>query len=148
MTETMHLIAPYLGASTLAWVVYCLASNLRIRPKVRRALEDYYASTGIAQQSISSSEQIGIRIAERLPFSFTSWEEHLKWAQRGGYFTAWGVGRLLFTAMIYAGISTCVLLVNPVPLALLVPLCAAAYPFLSVRCQGQHGAQARRARPA
>jgi tight adherence protein C len=37
--------------------------------------------------------------------------------------------------MIYAGIGLCVLLVNPAPLALLVPLCAAAYPFISVRAK-------------
>ena len=37
MTETLRLIAPFLGASTLAWVAYYLVKNLRIRPKVGRA---------------------------------------------------------------------------------------------------------------
>ena len=135
MTETLRLIAPFLGASTLAWVAYYLVKNLRLRPKVGRLLEDFYASAGNSKPITSRSEQIGERIAERLPFSFDSWEEHLKWAQRGGYFKGWGIGRLVFTAMLYASLSACVLLANPSPAALFIPLGAAAYPFLSVRAK-------------
>ena len=135
MTETLRLIAPLLGASTLAWVAYYLVSNLRLRPKVGRLLEDFYASAGNNKPIVSRGEQIGERIAERLPFSFDTWEEHLKWAQRGGYFKGWGIGRLISTAMLYASLSTCVLLANPSPAALLIPLGAAAYPFLSLRAK-------------
>jgi Flp pilus assembly protein TadB len=116
-------------------VVSYLVANLRIRPKVARGLEDFYASAGNDRRAASRSEQIGNRVAQRLPFSLDTWEEHLRWAQRGGYFTDWGIGRLVFTAMIYAGISGLVLLVNPAPIALLVPLGAAAYPFISVRAK-------------
>jgi Flp pilus assembly protein TadB len=135
VTETLRLIAPILSASTLAWVVYYLARNLRFRPKVARLLEDFYASAGNTPQAISRSEQIGRRIAERFPFSFDSWEEHLRWAQRGGYFKGWGIGRLVFMAMIYASLGACVLLVNPAPAALLIPFGAAVYPFISVRAK-------------
>jgi tight adherence protein C len=38
-------------------------------------------------------------------------------------------------AMIYASVGACVLLVNPSPVSLLVPLGAAAYPFISVRAK-------------
>jgi tight adherence protein C len=135
MAETLRLIAPFLGAGTLALVASYLVADLRIRPKVARGLEDFYASAGNEQRAASRGEQIGNRVAQRLPFSLDTWEEHLRWAQRGGYFTDWGIGRLVFTAMIYAGVGGLVLLANPAPVSLLVPLGAAAYPFISVRAK-------------
>lgn len=135
MADTLRLVAPFLGAGTLALVVYFLAGSLNLRPKVGRGLEDFYASAGNEQKAASRGEQIGNRVAERLPFSLDTWEEHLRWAQRGGYFKGWGIGRLVFTAMIYAGVGALVLLVNPAPASLLVPLGAAAYPFISVRAK-------------
>ena len=135
MAETLRSIAPFLGAGTLALVVSYLVANLRIRPKVVRGLEDFYASAGNDRRAASHGEQIGNRIAHRLPFSLDTWEEHLRWAQRGGYFRDWGIGSLIFTAMIYAGVGGLVLLVNPAPISLLVPLGAAAYPFISVRAK-------------
>jgi len=135
MAETLRLVAPFLGAGTLALVVYFLAGSLNLKPKVGRGLEDFYASAGNEQKAASRGEQIGNRVAERLPFSLETWEEHLRWAQRGGYFKGWGIGRLVFTAMIYAGVGALVLLVNPAPASLLVPLGAAAYPFISVRAK-------------
>jgi hypothetical protein len=56
VTETLRLIAPILSASTLAWVVYYLARNLRFRPKVARLLEDFYASAGNTPQANRSVE--------------------------------------------------------------------------------------------
>jgi tight adherence protein C len=135
MADTLRLVAPFLGAGTLALVVYFLAGSLNLKPKVGRGLEDFYASAGNEQKAASRGEQIGNRVAERLPFSLDTWEEHLRWAQRGGYFKGWGIGRLVFTAMIYAGVGALVLLVNPAPASLLVPLGAAAYPFISVRAK-------------
>lgn len=135
MADTLRLVAPFLGAGTLALVVYFLAGSLNLQPKVGRGLEDFYASAGNEQKAASRGEQIGNRVAERLPFSLDTWEEHLRWAQRGGYFKGWGIGRLVFTAMIYAGVGALVLLVNPAPASLLVPLGAAAYPFISVRAK-------------
>ena len=135
MTETLRLIAPFLGASTLAWVAYFLVKYIRIRPKVGRLLEDFYTSAGNSKPITSLSEQIGERVAEHLPFSFNSWEEHLKWAQRGRYFKGWGIGRLVFMAMLSGSLGACVLLATPAPAALLLPLGAAAYPFLSLRAK-------------
>jgi tight adherence protein C len=135
MTDTLRLVAPFLGAGTLALLAYFFAGSLRARPKVGRGLEDFYASVGNDQRTASRGEQIGNRVAERLPISLEAWEEHLRWAQRGGYFKGWGIGRLVFTAMIYAGVGALVLLVNPAPASLLVPLGAATYPFISVRAK-------------
>ena len=135
MTDTLRLVAPFLGAGTLAYLAYYLASSLHFRSKGRSRLEDYYSSPGNNQHKASQSEQIGNRVAERLPFSLVAWEEHLRWAQRGGYFKGWGIGRLVFTALVYAVVGACALLVNPAPISLLVPLGAAAYPFISVRAK-------------
>ncbi len=98
-------------------------------------LNEFYASSGGDTQAASREELIGKRVAARLPFSLEAWEAHLRWAQRGGYFKGWGIGRLVFTAMIYASIGAMVLLVNPAPASLLLPLGAAAYPFISVRAK-------------
>jgi Flp pilus assembly protein TadB len=135
MTEILRLMAPFLGASTLAWVVYYLASHLRIRPGAERHLEDFYAAAGNTSPAPSRSEQIGERIAERLPFSLDSWKEHLQWAQRGGKYKDWGVGRLVFMALCFACLGASALLINPSPASLLVPLGAALYPFVSVRAR-------------
>jgi len=133
------MFAPYLGASALTWVAYYLVVNFRIQPKIGRLLEDFYASAGNTRRATSRSEQIGNRIAERLPFSLDAWEEHLKWAQRGGYFKGWGIGRLVFMATLYAGVGVCVLLAHPSPASLLIPLGAAAYPFISVHANASEG---------
>ena len=135
MNETLRLIAPYLSASTLAWLAYFLVKNLRFRAKAGRLLGDFYAASGNAERAISRGEQIGNQISARLPFSLEAWEEHLKWAQRGGYFKEWGLGRLVFVAMLCAGSGIFVVLVHPSFVALLVPIAAAAYPFISVRAK-------------
>jgi Flp pilus assembly protein TadB len=135
MAEILRLIAPFLGATSLAWVGYTLAKSLRLRSRLGRALEDFYIPSGNAERATSRSEQIGDRIAKRLPFSLGPWEEHLRWAQRGGHFKGWGIGRLVFTAMVCAGAGACSLLINPAPASLLIPLGAAAYPFISLRAK-------------
>jgi tight adherence protein C len=135
MTDTLRLAAPFLGAGTLAFLAYFLTGSLRVKPRAGRMLDEFYASEGDDRQAASREEQIGRRVAERLPFSLEAWEAHLRWAQRGGYFKGWGIGRLVFTALIYAGVGACVLLVNPAPASLLLPLGAAAYPFISVRAK-------------
>jgi Flp pilus assembly protein TadB len=135
MTETLSLIAPYLSASCLAWLAYYLVSNLRFRSKAGRLLGEFYAAAGNRKPITSRGEQIGNKIAELLPFSLDTWEEHLKWAHRGGYYKDWGIGRLVFMAMLYASLSAWVLLANPSPASMLIPIGAAAYPFLSVRAK-------------
>jgi Flp pilus assembly protein TadB len=135
MIQTLRSISPFLCALTMGWFAYYLVKNLRLHPKVGRLLEDFYASAGNTQTPTSRSEQIGDRIAQRLPISFDPWEAHLKWAQRGGYFSGWGIGRLVFMAFVYASLGACTLIANPAPISLLIPILAAGYPFLSVRAK-------------
>lgn len=131
----MDLIAPILAAGALAFIAHTLIAGLSFRPKVARGLSDFYATAGSGQAVSSSSERIGGQIVQRLPFSLEAWDDHLRWAQRGGFYSGWGIGRLVFTALIYGAAGAVGLLVNPAPVSLLLPLGAAAYPFISVRAK-------------
>jgi Flp pilus assembly protein TadB len=135
MSETLRIVVPFLGALTLAFVAYLVAGSLRFRPRLARGLENYYAAGSSGQPAARRGDDIGEHIAENLPFSLSAWEVHLHWAQRGGYYTGWGIGRLVFTAMLYASAGALVLLLNPAPVSLVVPLGAAAYPFIAVRAK-------------
>lgn len=131
----MDLIAPFLAAGALAFIAYSLVGSLSFRPRLARGLSDFYTTAGSGQPVTSSSERIGGQIASKLPISLAAWEEHLRWAQRGGFFTGWGIGRLVFTATLYGTAGAAVLLINPAPISFLLPLGAAAYPFISVRAK-------------
>lgn len=133
MIETLRGIAPLVSACSLAWLAYFLSRRVRIRRGIERHLQDFYASS--AHPSASRSDQFGTRLAGHLPFSLAPWEGHLKWAQRGGHFKDWNSGRLVFRALLYACLGMGMLLINPSPAALLVPLAAMLYPFISVRAK-------------
>lgn len=131
----MDLIGPILAAGALAFIAYSLAGSLSFRPRLARGLSDFYTTAGSGHPVTSSSERIGGQIASKLPISLSAWEEHLRWAQRGGFFAGWGIGRLVFTATLYCAAGAAVLLINPAPVSFLLPLGAAAYPFISVRAK-------------
>jgi tight adherence protein C len=134
MPEILRTLLPFLAASVLALATYSLTASLHFRPRIARGLQDFYATAG-SPGAPSAGDQIGDQIARRLPFSLEAWEAHLKWAQRGGYFQGWGLGRLVFTSLVYGLAGGAVLLLNPAPTALCVPLAAAAYPFVSMRAK-------------
>jgi Flp pilus assembly protein TadB len=135
MIATLRTIAPFLAASILAWMGYYLSRNLRLSHGAEHHLEDFYISSGNPSLPLSRTEQFGQKIAMRLPFSLETWEMHLDWVRRGGNFRDWGTGRLVTTSLLYAFIGTFLVLANPTPAALLVPLTAAVYPFISVRAK-------------
>jgi Flp pilus assembly protein TadB len=135
MIATLRTIAPFLAASILAWMGYYLSRHLRLSHGAEHHLEDFYISSGNPSLPLSRTEQFGQKIARRLPFSFEAWEGHLLWAQRGGHFGGWGIGRLVSTSLLYGCIGACLVLANPIPVALLVPLAAAVYPFISLRAR-------------
>jgi Flp pilus assembly protein TadB len=133
MIESLHVIAPLIGAFSLAWLAYYLSKQVRIRRGIERHLQDFYASS--THPSASRADQFGERLAGQLPFSLAPWGGHLQWAQRGGHFRAWSVGRLVFRSLLYGSTGMSMLLLNPSPAALLVPLAAMLYPFVSVRAK-------------
>jgi Flp pilus assembly protein TadB len=124
-----HQLAPWLAACGLAGAAFWLATTLRIETGATKALHDFQASPS----EPSSGEQIGERIGGKLPIPRPTWEDHLRWAQRGGSYSGWSFGRLVFIAVLYALCGAGVLFFNPAPVSLAAPLLAAVFPFFSVR---------------
>jgi Flp pilus assembly protein TadB len=125
----IHQVAPWLGSAALAAAALWLASTIRIETGATRALQEFQANA----DDPSSGERIGERIGKRLPLSKPGWEDHLRWAQRGGAYAGWSFGRLVFVAMLYGLCGTGVVLFNPAPVSLAAPLLAGLFPFLSLK---------------
>jgi Flp pilus assembly protein TadB len=128
-SHILHQISPWLAAAALAVVAFWLARTIRIETGAARALQEFQANP----EDPSSGERIGERIGKRLPLSKPGWEDHLRWAQRGGAYTSWSFGRLVFLALLYGFCGAGVLLFNPAPVSLAAPLLASFFPFLSLR---------------
>jgi Flp pilus assembly protein TadB len=133
MIASLRLISPILGATSLAWLAYFLSTHLRIHRGAERHLHDFYASP--TSSSPTRTDRLGERLAGHLPFSLEAWKGQLQWARRGGHFSGWSVGRLVFRALLYGSFGMLILLINPSPASLLVPLVAMLYPFISLRAK-------------
>ena len=71
MTETLRLITPVLGASTLAWVAYYLVNNLRLRPKVGRPWKTSTLQLETASRSSPAVNRSGSGSRNVYPFLLT-----------------------------------------------------------------------------
>ena len=129
MWNTIHLIAWPVGAFSLAAIIAWMVSAIRIETGTTRQLSDFQGGP----RQHTPNEQFGERVAQRLPISVEAWEDHLRWAQRGGYYPDWNVGRLVFVALLYGACASSLLFVNPAPVSLGAPLLAFVYPFIGVR---------------
>ncbi len=78
-------------------------------------------------------EEIGTRVGGMLPISLSQWQNHLEWAQRGGYYTGQKFAGIVFNACLYAGGSLLVVLVRPVPVLFLLPVLAFIFPLFAMR---------------
>ena len=125
MWNTIHLIAWPVGAFSLAAIIAWLVSAIRIETGTTRQLSDFQGGP----RQHTPNEQFGERVAQRLPISVEAWEDHLRWAQRGGYYSDWNVGRLVFVALLYGACASSLLFVNPAPVSLGAPLLAFLYPL-------------------
>lgn len=125
--EVSQLLMP-LSFALLVWGVM---ANLPLgRGKASKALADYYAErTG---EKKPRQEVIGEAVAGKL-LSLKTWEDHLRWAQRGGQYAGQSLGGVVFQGLLFAGLAGLLLLVNPAPIALLLPLGAFAYPLVRLR---------------
>lgn len=118
-------------ASVCAYLGYHAADRLmRIRRSTNKSLRDFYQASTV---SSARGEAIGEAVARHLPFSLEAWEDHIRWAQRGGKYQDYTLGRLVFTALTYGAAGLLIPLTNPAPVAFLVPIGAAVYPFIAVR---------------
>jgi len=126
----LRIALPFIAAAALAWIGFSLARSLRIESSAARQLRGYM---GDPRGKPSRQEQIGERIAGALPLSPGSWQDHLRWAQRGGYYTGQRLGLVFFNAALFAVCSLVVVLLRPAPLFFLLPLVAFAYPLVALR---------------
>ena len=129
MNDAIRYLPVVLAALALAGLVFWLLRTVRIERGASRQLSDFQGDA----VSPSRRDAFGERAAKRLPISVETWEDHLRWAQRGGKYPGWGIGRLVSTALLYTLGAGVLLLVNPAPVSLLAPVLAFAYPFLALR---------------
>ena len=129
LENVIRLSAWWGGALALGGIVAWLVSAIRIETGAARQLSDYQGGP----RPKSANERFGERVAKKLPLSLDAWEDHLKWAQRGGYYPDWGIGRLVFTALLYGACALGVVVVYPAPVSLAAPVLACLYPFVGVR---------------
>lgn len=118
---------------SFALLIWGVTSNLNLRlgrGKASKALSDYYAER--AGERKTRQEVIGEAVAGKL-LSLKTWQDHLKWAQRGGQYVGQSLGGVVFQGLLFAALGALVLLVNPAPAAFLVPAGAFAYPLVRLR---------------
>jgi Flp pilus assembly protein TadB len=125
----LHQLGPWLAASALAAAAFWLAATLRIETGVAKSLQNFQSGP----QDPSSGELLGERLGGKLPIARPTWEDHLRWAQRGAAYPGWSFGKLIFISLLYGLCGVGVLLFNPAPVSLAAPLLAAVFPFLSLR---------------
>ncbi len=118
-----------LAAAAAAWMVFILVSSLRIESLVERRLRKN--RSGKPQEN--GQAEIGVRISGMLPISPAKWENHLVWAQRGGYYQKQKLGGIVITACLYAGGSLMVVLIKPAPVFFLLPVLAFCFPLIAMR---------------
>lgn len=124
----LRMVVPFFGAGSVAWIAYFIFRNIRIEGTASRHLREFQGETGPSRQ-----EQLGEKLAGALPISRETWQAHLVWAKRGGFYPGQGIGSLTLTASLYGGASLVVFLIKPVPVFLFLPILAALYPFLAMR---------------
>lgn len=137
--QLLSFLFPLLAAGALAYGTYqglaLVMSLLTPDP-----LTAYAGPAGNASQPHAApwTERTGFAVAQRLPLSLDTWEDHLLWAQRGGHFLGDSLGTLMFRALAYGGLTLILPLMNPdVPAFWFAPVLTAALPLLQVRDAGQ-----------
>jgi len=121
----------FLMPLSFALLVWGVAANVPLRRgKASRALSDFYAERAGGKKT--RQEAVGEAVAGRL-LSLSAWEDHLRWAQRGGQYLGQTLGGVVFQGLLYGGLAALLLLVNPAPVTLLVPVGAFAYPLVRLR---------------
>ncbi len=116
---------------SFALLVWGVVVNLPLgRGKASKALSDFYAERDRDRKT--KQEEIGEAVAGKL-LSVKAWEDHLRWAQRGGQYAGQSLGGVVFQGLLFAGLAALLLLVNPAPVSFLLPFGAFAYPLVRLR---------------
>ncbi len=115
---------------SFALLVWGVAQNVKVGGgRATKALNDYYAER---TEKKTKQEAIGEAVAGKL-LSVKTWEDHLRWAQRGGQYIGQSLGGVVFQGLLLAGLSLLIVLINPAPASLLLPVGAFAYPLVRLR---------------
>ena len=131
MSEIIDLILHILSSAAVFYAVFLLVKQV----------QDQFASNPLRdflslQDDVSTpgwGERTGARIASHLPISLNVWEDHLRWAQLGGKFQGWTIGKVVFFSMLLGVSGVLIPLHNPAPASWLVPFITASLPFVRVR---------------
>ncbi len=123
-------ISTWLFPLSLALLVWGVAQNVKLGGgRAAKALSEYYAER---TEKKTKQEEIGEAVAGKL-LSVKTWEDHLRWAQRGGQYVGQSLGGVVFQGLLFAGLAALVILVNPAPVSFLLPVGAFAYPLVRLR---------------
>lgn len=115
---------------SFALLVWGVAQNVKVGGgRAAKALNDYYAER---TEKKTKQEAIGEAVAGKL-LSVKTWEDHLRWAQRGGQYIGRSLGGVVFQGLLFAGLSALLIPVNPAPVSFLLPVGAFAYPLVRLR---------------
>lgn len=124
-------VAQVLIPLSLAMLVWGVTQNVRVGGgRATKALNEFYAER--VQKSKSRGEEIGEAVAGKL-LSLKTWENHLRWAQRGGQYVGQSLGGIVFQGLLFAGLAALLIPLNPAVITFLLPVGAFAYPLVRLR---------------
>ncbi len=121
--------AIFLAAASATWAVFMLIGSIRIENPASRRLREFQGDIGQPNRQA----EIGERVGGVLPISIPKWQNHLEWAQRGGYYPGQKLGGIFFNACLYAAGASLIVLVRPVPVFFLLPVLAFIFPLFAMR---------------
>jgi len=123
------LLGPLLGAGSVAFLIYLLLDSVHFDSKTIQYLRAFRGE----KLDTNRQASFGERVLDLLPLSAQTWEMHLAWAQRGGYYPGRKLGNIVFSGLIYAAAGLLVFALKPAPILLLLAAAGFAYPFLALK---------------
>jgi len=125
----IRFFGAFLAAGCLACIICLVITGFQTEPTAARHLRAFRSDSSRSDRQAD----VGDRIARSLPISTDTWENHLAWAQRGGYYEGQRLGKFFFLALLYTACGVALVLVIPIPIFFLVPFIAAGFPFIGLR---------------
>ena len=132
----LRLSGAFLAAGCVAFIVFLVIGSLQTETTAAKALREFRAGSSAGDGTrYDQQAEMGDRIARRLPIPSGTWENHLAWAQRGGYYAGQRLGNVFFLAVLYFACGVVLIFLMPIPILFLVPFLAAAFPFIGLRAR-------------
>jgi hypothetical protein len=127
----MKSIIPFIAALLLALITYLSTRKMSFAPKKSAASRiESYAD----KERLDLADRIGKMVADRLGLNLETWKHELRWAQIGGFFPGWTVGKVLGQSVLFGGIALVyAFLFGLSPVVIAGVLLAAYYPYMRLR---------------